>query len=257
MNEMRPYILQETDWKNLKEDAFEVAVLPWGATEPHNYHLPYGTDNLETGKIAEISAGKAWKRNAKVMVLPTIPLGVQNPGQIELPFCLHTSPHTQKLIVFDIVKALYHQGIKKVLILNGHGGNDFKPMIREMQGDFAGLFLGLTEWFRIPEGVTFFAEPGDHAGAMETSVMQHLFPHLVRPLDEAGDGSTRGYKLKGLQDNVAWIPRHWAKISQDTGVGNPRESSPEKGKQCVETVTNIIADFLVELASADLDDIYE
>lgn len=98
MRKMKPYMLQETNWMNLKEDKFEVAVLPWGATEPHNYHLPYGTDNLETEKIAEIAAGKAWKRNAKVMVLPTIPLGVQNPGQIELPFCLHTTPYTQKLI---------------------------------------------------------------------------------------------------------------------------------------------------------------
>lgn len=254
---MKPYILQETNWKNLKEDEFEVAVLPWGATEPHNYHLPYGTDNLETTKIAEISAGKAWRRHAKVMVLPTIPLGVQNPGQIELPFCLHTSPHTQKLIVTDIVKALYHQGIKKIVILNGHGGNDFKPIIREIQGDFTGLFLGLTEWFRISEGITVFAEPGDHAGAMETSVMQYLFPHLVRPLDEAGDGKTRGFKLKGLRDKVAWIPRHWTKISEDTGVGDPREASREKGEKCVEAVTDIIADFLTELANADLDDIYE
>lgn len=254
---MKPYILQETHWKTLKEEKFEVAVLPWGATEPHNYHLPYGTDNLETGKIAEISAGKAWKRNAKVMVLPTIPLGVQNPGQIELPFCLHTSPQTQKLIVRDIVKALYRQDIKKVIILNGHGGNDFKPIIREIHADYQDLFLGLTDWFKIPEGLTFFMEPGDHAGAMETSLMQHLFPHLVRPLDEAGDGRARAFKLKGLKDKRAWTPRHWAKISEDTGVGNPREATREKGEHCVEAITDVIADFLVELAMAVLDDLYE
>ena len=42
----RPYVLAETTWKSIRETAFEVAVLPWGATEAHNYHLPYGTDTI-------------------------------------------------------------------------------------------------------------------------------------------------------------------------------------------------------------------
>ena len=82
---MIPYILEKTTWKQVKHENYEVAVLPWGATEPHNYHLPYGTDSLETSKIAEEAAAKAWKKGAKIMVLPTIPLGVQNVGQLELP----------------------------------------------------------------------------------------------------------------------------------------------------------------------------
>jgi creatinine amidohydrolase len=79
---MRHYILEETNWKNVKNSTYEVAVLPWGATEPHNYHLPYGTDSLETEAIASVAAEKAWRRGAKIMVLPVIPLGVQNIGQI-------------------------------------------------------------------------------------------------------------------------------------------------------------------------------
>ncbi|NCB07843.1 MAG: creatininase family protein, partial [Bacteroidia bacterium] len=104
---MKPYILEETNWKQVKNQKYEVAVLPWGATEPHNYHLPYGTDSLETARIAEDSARKAWEKGAKVMVLPTIPLGIQNVGQIELPFCLHTRLATQRMILEDIFKALY------------------------------------------------------------------------------------------------------------------------------------------------------
>ena len=101
---MKPFILEQTNWKQVKNLKYEVAVLPWGATEPHNYHLPYGTDSLETAKIAEEAAGKAWEKGAKIMVLPAIPLGVQNPGQINLPFCLHTKPTTQILIFKDIVR---------------------------------------------------------------------------------------------------------------------------------------------------------
>ncbi len=47
MKKMKPYILQETNWKNLKEDTFEVAVLPWGATEPHNLNEREQTCDLD------------------------------------------------------------------------------------------------------------------------------------------------------------------------------------------------------------------
>ena len=100
---MKPYILEQTNWKQVKNESYEVAVLPWGATEPHNYHMPYGTDSLETARIAADAAEKAWDKGAKIMVLPVIPLGVQNMGQIELPFCLHTKPSTQKIILEDIL----------------------------------------------------------------------------------------------------------------------------------------------------------
>src|SRR5690554_4503487 len=141
---MRPYILEETNWKQIKNQKYEVAILPWGATEPHNYHLPYGTDSLETSRIAYDAAQKAWDRGAKVMVLPTVPFGVQNPGQIDMPFCLHMRPSTQITVLTDIVKALHSHGIKKLLIMNGHGVNDFKPHIREVMPQFKGMFIALN-----------------------------------------------------------------------------------------------------------------
>ncbi len=254
---MKPYILQETNWKQVKSEKYEVAVLPWGATEPHNYHLPYGTDTLETGVIAEEAANKAWNKNAKVMVLPTIPFGVQNPGQIELPFCLHIPPSTQRIIFKDLVKALYNQGVKKIVILNGHGGNDFKPLIREVQAEYKDAFLGLMEWFKLLELKEYFEDDGDHAGEMETALIQYLFPDLVLPLNEAGDGKSKNFKLKALQEKLAWTPRNWSKVSGDTGVGNPVKATPEKGKLYFEAITSIISDFLVELADSDLDDLYE
>lgn len=254
---MKNYILEQTNWKNVQTHKFEVAVIPWGATEPHNLHLPYGTDTLETSKIAEIAAGKAWAKNAKVMVLPGVPFGVQNPGQIELPFCLHVSPSTQKILFADLVKALANQGIKKIIILNGHGGNDFKPIIREIQVEYPEVFIGLIEWFKMAEAATHFEDTGDHAGEMETSVIQYLFPDLVLPLDEAGDGKSTGFKLNGLKNKLAWTPRNWSKVSKDTGIGNPKNATPEKGEKCVETVTDIISAFLVELAENDINDFYE
>jgi creatinine amidohydrolase len=254
---MKPYILEQTNWKQVKSEKYEVAILPWGATEPHNYHLPYGTDSLETAKITSEAAEKAWEKGAKIMVLPTIPLGVQNPGQIDLPFCLHTKPSTQTLIFKDIVEALYNQGIRKLVLMNGHGGNDFKPMIREIQPQFPEMLISLVEWFKILELSEYFEEDGDHAGEMETSIIMHYFPHLVLPLDEAGDGNVKSPKLESLKNNTAWIPRKWDKVSEDTGVGNPKKATAEKGEKYLEDLTTRIGDFFVEMASCDLNDLYE
>jgi creatinine amidohydrolase len=253
---MRHYILEETNWKNIKNSQYEVAVLPWGATEPHNYHLPYGTDSIETRAIAAASAEKACHRGAKIMVLPVIPLGVQNTGQIELPFCLHTRPSTQKIILEDIVTALYNQGIKKMVIMNGHGGNDFKPMIRELIPQFPEMFIALNEWFKMLNNSDYFEEAGDHAGEMETSIIMHYFPELVLPLDNAGNGSTKKIRLEGLKNKTAWSPRHWDKLTADTGVGNPHKSTAEKGKKFTDDLTSIIADFFVELAKCDISELY-
>ena len=254
---MKPYILEQTNWKQIKHTKYDVAVLPWGATEPHNYHLPYGTDSLETAKIAEDAAAKAWAAGTKVMVLPVIPLGSQNTGQVDMPFCLHTPPSTQLLILKDIVTALNRQGIKKLVIMNGHGGNTFKSLIRELQPQFPEMFLSLVEWFNVPTRENYFEEDGDHANEMETSIILHYFPELVLPLEEAGDGSSKIHKLKGIREKTAWAPRQWDKVSDDTGIGNPRKATAEKGKMFVEDVSSTIASYFTELALCDLHDLYE
>ena len=253
----KPYVLEQTNWKQVKTQKYDVAILPWGATEPHNYHLPYGTDSLETAKIAEQAAGKAWGKGAKVMVFPVIPLGAQNMGQIDMPFCLHTKPSTQLIILKDLLTALSRQGIKKLVLMNGHGGNDFKPLVRELQPQFPDVFISLVEWFRMLNQEDYFEEAGDHANEMETSMIMHFFPDLVRPLDEAGDGKARAFKLEGLKNKTAWAPRRWDKVSADTGVGNPKKATAEKGKKFVDDVTTQIADYFVELAACDLGDMYE
>ena len=68
---MKPYILAETNWKNVKDAVYDIAVLPWGATEAHNYHLPYATDNIEATAIACEAARMARDNGAKIIVLPT------------------------------------------------------------------------------------------------------------------------------------------------------------------------------------------
>ena len=88
MKKPRPFILAETNWKSVKETKFDVAVLPWGATEAHNYHLPYATDSIQNEYVAALAAEKAWEKGAKVIVLPNVPFGV-NTGQLDVDLCIN------------------------------------------------------------------------------------------------------------------------------------------------------------------------
>jgi creatinine amidohydrolase len=250
----RPYILAETTWKAVRETAFDVAVLPWGATEAHNHHLPYATDVVEATEVAAEAARLAWERGAKAIVLPTVPFGVQT-GQLDIPLCINLNPSTQAAILADVAGTLAGNGIRRLLVLNSHGGNDFRAMIRELQPR-VGVFLCTINWWSCLDARPYFDDPGDHAGELETSVMLHLAPDLVLSLDQAGDGTERKARVAGLREGWAWAPRPWTKISADTGVGDPRASTAEKGAAFFAAVTERIAGFLVELASADPAEMY-
>jgi creatinine amidohydrolase len=92
---------------------------------------------------------------------------------------------------------------------------------------------------------------------METSVMLHAAPELVGPLSDAGPGAARQFKLRGLRERWVWAPRSWTRVTDDTGVGDPRGATAEQGARFVAAVTERIASFLAELAAADLNDLYE
>ena len=251
---MRPYVLAETNWKQVQTTACEVAVLPWGATEAHNYHLPYGTDVYESQAIAEESARIASERGARVVALPAIPFGV-NTGQLNIPLTINMNPSTQLAVLVDIVESLDVQSIPKLVILNGHGGNDFKQMLRELQGATE-VFLSVVNWWTILDGKQFFDQPGDHGGELETSLMMHLRPDLVF-LDQAGDGRTNPFRVNALKEGWAWAPREWRRATVDTGSGDPSRASAEKGARFFAAVTGKIAGFLIELAAASPNQIYE
>jgi creatinine amidohydrolase len=251
----RPYVLAESTWESIRATRYEVAILPWGATEAHNKHLPYATDTIQVTAVAEESARLAWEAGSKVLVLPAVPFGV-NTGQLEVPHCLNMNPSTQQAVLLEICESIQRHGVRKLLILNGHGGNDFRQIIRELQPKLD-LLLCQIHWFRCVNPEPFFYTPGDHAGELETSVMMELVPDLVRPLSEAGSGAEKSFRLRGLREGWAWTQRHWVRVTSDTGTGNPYHSTPEKGRAFLDAVTKQISGFLIELAAADLADLYE
>jgi creatinine amidohydrolase len=252
----RPYVLSETTWRTVQSADYDLAILPWGATEAHNFHLPYGTDTFQVDHIAIESARIATEKNAKVMVLPTIPFGV-NTGQLPIKFTINMNPSTQFMILEDIVDSLIQQHIHKLLILNGHGGNDFKHMIRELTPKYPSILLATLNWYQLLNASKYFDEPGDHAGEMETSNLLHIKPDLVLPPNFAGMGQSNQFKIKAFNEGWVWTQRDWLQVSQDTGIGNPEQASAEKGKLYITDLVNKIAAFLIEFSKADINDMYE
>ena len=250
----RPWILAETTWKSVQRERYEVAVLPWGATEAHNLHLPYGTDTYESIAVAAEAGRIAWEAGARVLVLPAVPFGA-NEQQLDISGTVNLHPSTQAAVLADVLESIEAHAIPKIVIINGHGGNDFRQIIREAQTG-SPVFLSVVNWYALPGALDGFREPGDHAGEMETSLMLHLRPDLVLPLEEAGAGHARPWRLSAIREGWAWAPRRWSRVTDDTGVGDPSAATAHKGAAFFEIVTRRIADYLLELARADASNLY-
>ena len=163
-----------------------------------------------------------------MVVLPTVPFGVQT-TQLDIQFCMNVNPSTQAALLGDLARALEGQGVRKLVILNGHGGNDFNPMIRELLPQMPALPLRRsTGGARRRE--PFFDKPGDHGGELETSVMLHVAPELVRPLPrrarpraapDRGRSASAGRGRRGMDHGHSGYRRR-----------RPAAATPEKGAPC-------------------------
>ena len=251
----RPYVLLEANLSEIRRGKIEVAVLPWGACEPHNLHLPYGNDTLTVGKIGEMICRRAAEAGARVCLLPAVPYGV-NTNLMGFPMTISMNPTTQLALLRDVVESLKKHGVPKLVILNGHGGNEFGFMLRELFD--CGVFLTLVNWWTVASDVAenVMERGGEHADEAETSWALYLHPHLVAPPETADDGAVRPYRFEALNRGWAKIARPWDRLTTQSGYGDPRRATAEKGRQCIEVAVARLADFLVELSAAEIDETF-
>jgi creatinine amidohydrolase len=236
---------------------WQAAVLPFGATEPHNLHMPYGTDTLQVEEIGRRACAYAAERGAKVVLLPALPFGV-NTNHLKVPGGLACSltPTTLLAILTDLTDALSRQGVKKLLLLNGHGGNELKPLTRELHHR-TDVFLCVCDWYRVATDryPGLFEAPGEHADEVETSMGLAFFPHLLKP-ELADPGTTRPTRFEAVNKGWVSITRPWHLATTNTGMGDPRAASAEKGRKLMDILTQRIGGFLVELAAAPRDETF-
>jgi creatinine amidohydrolase len=255
MSKGREFVVHEANLSQLRGLRPNLAVLPWGATEAHNYHLPHGTDVIEATCVAESAVQSANGRGARCIVLPAIPFGNNN-SQLNQTATITMRSATQQMVLFDVADSLARQGIDRLVILNFHGGNEFKPMIRDIMLALPIFIVQINAFAAAPRAMELLEKPkGDHAGEFETSLMLHLAPQLVRPLTEAGDGATTESKLPAVTGTPGvWAPRDWAALTKDTGVGDPRAATAEKGRRIFELIVDAIVPVLEQLSAANRGD---
>jgi len=252
---MREWVLAEANQNFLRSQQWQVAVLPFGATEPDNLHMPYGTDNFEVEEVANRACERAYKAGAKVILLPTIPYGV-NTNHLKIPGALACSvtPSTLLHLLTDLVDSLERQNIRKLVLLNGHGGNELKPLMRELHHRTR-VFLCLCDWFRMAADIypKIFEKFGEHADEVETSLGLAFFPELVHP-ELADAGAAKPTKLEAVNRGWISITRPWHLATTNTGLGDPRAATAEKGRQLMDILVERLGDFLVQLASTPMDE---
>lgn len=243
------YKLLDLTLADVRKKKTQVAVLPMGATEPHNFHLPYGTDVFEAEGIADRACHDAVKHGAKVVLLPTIPIG-SNRSTLGFPLTLNLDHSTLFAILKDITESLETHKVSKLVIINGHGGNYLRHILKDIFGRTK-VFLSLINWWEVGASIRsrLFENPGEHGDEMETSVMLYLRPELVH-MDQAGTGKARKSRLRGVNEGWVKIARPWDLATFDSGYGDPCKASREKGKKYVDFTVKRIGGYLAELSKA-------
>jgi len=244
----------QMSYAEIRNARYEIAVLPWGSCEPHGLHLPYGIDTLVAGEVARRACDAADSKGAHTVLLPPIPIGV-NTNTLSFPLTLNMNPMTEFAVLKDIVASVEAAGLRKLVVLNGHGGNEFKFMFRELYGKTK-VFMFLINWWEAIDKKllqeTIEDRSGEHADETETSWALYLFPELVH-MEQSDDGRVRRPGLGSLADGIAWFTRPWHLATVNSGYGNPVKASAEKGRVLVENAVEKIARFLKELSEADID----
>lgn len=252
---MKPWRLSEVNHAYVKENPYEVAVLPLGATEPHNLHLPYGTDVYQVERLGDMICERAHELGAKVALLPAIPFGVDS-NLMEFPMPISLNPSTLDRIIGDVVDSLEYHGVNKLVLLNGHGGNSLKHTLRELYGKTS-VFVCIVDWYKVADAEIkkIFDQPGDHAGEMETSLMMHFCPDLV-DLSIADDGAEKKSKIAAIREGWVQVTRPFHIVTTNCGVGNPKPATAEKGKQAAQIIVEKVSRFLKDLSDAEVNETF-
>lgn len=255
MSELDPHrtgILEDMTLEDVRQFNTQVVVLGIGSTEPHGPHLPYGTDSFFIDAFCKRAVLAANGRGGRVILYPTIRLS-NNVNFKAFPFAGRIGVRTLMLVLLDIIEALEEDGIRKIVLVNGHGGNEvLAGVLREHVGRRPvgqGAFVSLVQsWAMIPRQVQSTIEhSSDHAGEAETSCIMHLHPELVRT-DKLADFPRREPVFAHLRNGSAQGIRPWHVYLPESAGGETRKSSPEKGKALIESGADNLAQYLLELS---------
>lgn len=202
-------------------------LIPFGATEEHGPHLPLGTDTFQAADVCRRLAERR-----RIFVAPSIPYGVcrstgDHPGTVSI------STETLKSLACDLVRSLYRQGLRNVVLLSGHAGGTHNAALLDagecLLRELPELKIAVATEYALAyeEGKGLIETPGDaHAGEIETSRMLATRPHLVKGSAPAEAPAFPKFIL--VRDKQHYWPG---------GIhGDPGKASVEKGRRIEELV---------------------
>lgn len=245
-------LLHEMSWSEAKEyfTKNDIVILPVGSNEQHGPANPLGTDHLIAKSLAEEVA-----KRTGVLCLQVIPFGVSSHHK-QFWGTVFISPKTFKKYVKETCLSLNYYGVRKILVVNGHGGNlaALSELARELREE--GIFVSIFQWWTatpklLPE--LFTAEERRHAGAEETSVNLALHPNLVN-MDKAVDEVPRRH---ALQMEGMTLPLSTVNETSSGVYGKQSTASAEKGRKVVEAVVNELVKHVNLLKKAKMEDLMQ
>jgi mycofactocin system creatininase family protein len=252
--------LGELTWPDAAERLQEVdiALLPVGAIEQHGPHLPLDTDSFDAGYLANRVAEAC--SDPRPLVLPLIPYGVSY-HHADFPGTISVGNEALSRMVYDVGMSAARNGITKLIIINGHGGNTptlkfAAQMINRDAHIFSCVDTGETSDVDLAE---ICETPNDvHAGEIETSTSLALRPHLVRM--EAAERFVPDFSSRYLdfttRRSVEWYAKT-VSISGSGVLGDPTKASRDKGDRIWKVMVHNLVELVEELKGLTLDEIYE
>lgn len=233
----------DTTTEDVAAGRADVAVLPIGSFEQHGPYLPLMTDTVIACAIArEVAAAYPVHR------LPPVTISCSH-EHAAWPGTVSISAATLCAVVRDIAESLRRSGINNLVLINGHGGNYvLRNVVQESAGSGTrmALFPGSADWgaARDRAGVQTSSYSDMHAGEVETSILLHVHPELIRPGYETSDW---------LADDREHLLTLGMRAYTESGViGRPSLASAEKGKKVLAGLVDSFAEYLSILAPAEL-----
>lgn len=237
--------LSEATWTDVRELETDLAVVPVGSTEQHGPHAPLGTDVLTAEAVADAALERI---DREVVRAPAVPVGIAEEHR-QFPGTMWVSENTFRSYVRESVESLAHHGFDRVVLVNGHGGN--VDALREV----GGRLTRSGEAYAVP--FTWFEAVGDHSsdmghgGPLETALVRHVDPELVREdrLEDAREGSADGWGEWISYANLAYDS---AEFTDNGVVGDPTDGDERRGEELLELAADALGRLLEAVAERDV-----
>lgn len=196
-------LLAEMSWEQVEEylKRDDRIILPLGAMEQHGRHLGLGTDHFEAEAIA-----RGVGERSQVAIAPTLNYGMSH-AHLSFKGTMSLRPTTLISVLEDLLRSLYRHGFRRILVVNGHGGNSaaLESALHQVADDLPGLQTKIFQWWTDQESYSVITnvlgpQQGSHATDGETSFMLAIRPNAVKMNRLSG----KDYPVKPARDFTNW-----------------------------------------------------